>query len=122
MCETASVERMSLPTKPKIKIMQISTGFLTGNLLPETDGLDVSATIDRYADLLKTAIESAYPDADVSVDWQDAYGELPAPLKTQVIGDNDDLAEDEEDRAAVDRIAAGVFEAGEFYVTAEGAA
>ena len=93
--------------------MKITTGFLTGNLITDDNGLDIAATAACYARLLTDAIQAAYPDADVDVDWQDAYGELPYPLKTQVDGDTD-----HEDCQSIDEIAEEVFSAGEFYVNA----
>lgn len=96
---------------------KITTGFLTGNLITDDDGLDVDNTVATYARLLTRAIQSAYPSAEVSVDWEGAEGCVPFPLQTAVDG-----ADDYEEEAAiiddVDNISEMVFSAGEFYVTA----
>jgi hypothetical protein len=90
--------------------MKITTGFLTGNLTADSS-VDLNASAAEYARQLTAAIQSAFPDAEVSVDYQDASGELPYPLKTQVDGDTDAL-----DCAAVDQIAGDLFESGSFWV------
>jgi hypothetical protein len=95
----------------------ISTGFLVGNLLPESDGLDIDATVSAYADQLTAEIQAEFPEAEISVDWENAFGELPGPLKTVVCGDHLEFSEIEEIERTVDEIAERVFERGEFYIT-----
>jgi len=93
--------------------MKITTGFITGNLIGDATGLDEAATSACYARLLTSAIQAAYPDADVSVDYQFAYGEVPRPLITHVDGDTDtDECRD------IDAIAEEVFSMGDFYCPA----
>jgi hypothetical protein len=93
--------------------MTITTGFITGNLIGDATNLDESATAASYAELLTAAIETAYPDAKVSVNYQSAYGEIPIPLTTHVDGDTDT-----DDCRDIDAIAVELFAMGDFYVNA----
>lgn len=64
---------------------EITTGFLTGNLLgSETDGIDINASVRLYQQRLTEAVEEAFPGATVRVDYQDAEGVLPFSLQTKV--------------------------------------
>jgi hypothetical protein len=98
-------------------IVAVSTGFLTGNLFHGWDGMDeidAAASVQQYAALLDERLCAAYPGAEITVDWQDAEGTLPFPLKTRVWYDDGtdadsaiDLHHDAED---VDELARQVYE------------
>jgi hypothetical protein len=68
--------------------MEITTGFLTGNLW---DGIDP----DAYAAALTKHLETVYPDARVRVMYQRGEGSVPFPLRTAVYaGDDENFDED----------------------------
>lgn len=64
----------------------IHTGFLGGNLTNES-GLDLDASCSNYAEMLTEALRTAYPGAEVTVDYEvNASGSLPCTLGTWVKG------------------------------------
>ncbi len=72
---------------------QIKTGFLSGNLSNESFNEIESAK--KLAKLIENALESAFPDAEITVNWQEATGCIPYDCKTRVFFDEDDRDEDE---------------------------
>ena len=70
-----------------MKLMSISMGFLTGNIIDDSNGIDVAATAVKYSSMLSKAVLEEYPDVDLTIDWQDAQGVLPHGLKTAVYFD-----------------------------------
>ena len=73
--------------------MIITTGFLSGNLA--TDFEPTNEQIQQYARMVREEIARCYPGAEVEVDWQDASGALPEPLRTYVdIGVDEVIDED----------------------------
>ena len=89
-------------------ITSIQTGFLTGNLEPQTpeesEKINWDESIRKYADLCEKALKKAYPKAEITIDWQHAVGVTPASLETLVENDrghdynvaSDSLAHDAE--------------------------
>lgn len=92
-------------------VTKISTGFLSGNLFNDT-GYDEAASADNYAHLLRNALEDAFPDAEISVVYQRASGELPYACKTQVYFYTDTPDHQEEKRIieTVEQIMGDVYE------------
>lgn len=106
---------MSQPT------ITITTGVLTGNLFGDhTEGIDVEASADRYAALLRDAIEAAYPTADVTVRSSNASGSAGFGDRTHasVVDDHgdQDTAREEEIVAAVDAIGDALWSTHDWYV------
>jgi len=75
----------------------ITTGFLTGNLIQDPDGIDVDASAQAYRRILQAKLEATYPGADIEVLMEDASGSTPANLWTTVTlpGGHDRDAENE---------------------------
>lgn len=102
--------------------LEISTGFLSGNLFSDEAGVDVYYSAERYADALAAALQAAYPGATIHVDWQDAVGSLPYGLQTHVRcgGDNEETdLELERIAEGVDYLCAEVWEDGAWIVEIE---
>ena len=103
-----------------MKLTQIRTGFLTGNLFAETDGIDEEASIRKYRDALQAAIQEEYPGVHVDVLYQRGQGCLPHDMKTTVQFDDFDARDDEQVAEsfgveesvseAVDRISSRIYE------------
>lgn len=85
---------------------QISTGFLTGNIIPN-DGneYDETALANDYRNRLAAALSAEFPGDMITVDYQRASGSIPEPLRTNIDGETDS---DEAQR--VDDIADDVYE------------
>ena len=62
----------------------ISTGFLAGNLLSNSTGIDVGGSAAEYARVLQDTLEHQFPGATVRVGFEMGEGSLPSSLKTQV--------------------------------------
>lgn len=101
-------------------VTAITTGFLAGNLFSE-GGYDEDASARNFRDALWTALEEAYPDAEIEVGMElHAGGSLPYSLQTRVSysdGETHDEAYDpHSDVENVTAIHSRVFEAGDWYV------
>lgn len=100
------------------KIKTISTGFLSGNLGGDSS-IDLDASAEAYAFELEAALKEAYPDAEITVDFQDAYGCVPRPLQTSVEFEGEcDCAAQEDAIRDVDNICERIFERATFWVEA----
>jgi hypothetical protein len=62
--------------------MEICYGFLTGNF---SDEIDAVATAAKY----RAALQAAFPDAVVNVDFQRAEGSLPPSLCPAILIDGE---------------------------------
>jgi len=62
--------------------MKIETGYLTGNL---PDGINIAKMEAR---LIKE-IGGAFPNAEITINSEDAEGSLPWSCKTKIDGDTD---------------------------------
>jgi hypothetical protein len=65
----------------------IRYGFLTGNLFAawsqeEIDALNVSASVSTFARMLEQEIGQAFPSAEVTVEFRDRIGSIPADIQT----------------------------------------
>lgn len=98
-----------------MKIKSITTGFLSGNLTSESN-IDLVATSKKYAAACEAALQEKFPDAEINVDWQEAYGALPATLKTRVEIEDGDYRDEEDAIRDVDDICSNIFEKGDFWV------
>jgi hypothetical protein len=78
------------------KVLAVQTGFLVGNLfdgwIEGTDGIDLRASAERYADLLHDELSARYPTATIDVNYQDGVGSLPYDCKTRIDVSDDDNA------------------------------
>lgn len=88
--------------------MHITTGFYTADLFHGWESSDIELyneadSAERYADLVKAAIQREYPEANVEVRYQfGATGCLPSNLQTRV---NDvDVAGSGEDALDAERV------------------
>lgn len=54
--------------------MKIAYTVLAGNLYNDETGINVSASAQKYANLIETKVSSAFPEATVSIDWSTASG------------------------------------------------
>lgn len=98
-------------------IYRITTGFLTGNLFSETDGIDIEASISKYHSALTSALQDEFPDASIDVRYQNASGCLPFGLQTHVECDPEDNEEDLIER--VDSLKGTVYSAFELWVVVQ---
>ena len=105
--------------------MKIWFDFLGGNLFNDTEGIDVKASVERYAELVEEAIQSEYPGAEVEIGYQvNAEG---AAGGVHVAGDQIDdntfeaMQNEESIIKLIGDITQRVFNDGEWYVMAENA-
>lgn len=95
--------------------LNIRYGFLTGNLFDgwssdELASIDPAASVTRYAELCREAIEKAFPGAEVEIAYQHATGIVPAGIATSVY-DPDQTDEQRREREVdVDNIGSKIYE------------
>ena len=61
----------------------IHVGFLTGNLIQE-NGIDEGASARKYAEMIENALRKSFKNCEIEIDWQNASGALPEPLRTRI--------------------------------------
>ena len=107
-----------------IEITKINYGFLSDDLVFSDDGLwglDKQASCEKYQDLCMEALTAAYPNVEITIDYQmDASGCKPYPLQTRVEfsdgGANDEETDMTGDVDNVEQICANVYETYEWAV------
>lgn len=73
-------------------VTKIDITVLTGNLFPDTDGIDRVASGANYRNELESRLSAEYPDAEVTVTLQNAEGHNRSPY-VEIDGENVDLEE-----------------------------
>lgn len=82
-------------TTTEFTIEKITTGIQTGDLIANEDGLDVDASINKYAEMVQSALDAEFPDAEVDVIVENSSGSTPWNLQTHVyLRDEPDVEDD----------------------------
>jgi hypothetical protein len=101
--------------------MQITWGFLTGNLGwtgDETAEYRRQA-IAAYADAVNAAILETFPGAEIDADWQDAAGSTPSLLQPKCYRGSADYDGSQADETTVAEIIQSVYDDGQFWPDTE---
>ncbi len=61
-------------------IQDVTVTLFTGNLLSDTDGVDLEASAHALASMIESALSAEYPDAEVDVRVERATGVCPPTL------------------------------------------
>jgi hypothetical protein len=96
-----------MKTYPDVEYVRC--GFLDWNLLQDDAGIDVSASANSYAEILREKLHDVFPNAEIDVCHQDASGSKPASLSTLVFVSGEDFNNDELSEVA-DDVAADVWD------------
>ncbi len=64
---------MLLKRMSRITATEITSTFLTGNLLEDAEGYDTTASADLYAKQCQEALSDVYPNAKITITHQEGY-------------------------------------------------